>query len=386
MPLTIIQLLAKAQEIYDEHGIEENTQVRVGQMLKDIIEYLQANPGGGGGGIESVTGATVNNTDPLNPIVGLSRFGVAGEDVTAAANRTFHLGGFTFNMDDALSMVLSVFNIALGGVGTSLSLIANDTKISQSDNAFSLIHKFAKPSDRQGSFFLPVSVSDKVADSTGNIDLGLFKLPPEIVNDVDFSILTNAVKLNAPLTADRILTLPAVNADNHGIVMVIANHNPVENEFHWSFSGGVYNPDISYATTQLKNACIYIIMGMNLYGWMILSVADTSSITDFFKVNNTTREISLQSADLLGGVAGFSAQADLGSGSPYCQTSLFATDGLTGLAGIGVDGVASEINMTGKVKGDVNPADNYANDGLAAATVAIGQKYHDNGIVRLRLV
>jgi hypothetical protein len=38
-------------------------------LAATLNEYLQTSGGGGGGGVESVTGAYVNNTDPSNPVI-----------------------------------------------------------------------------------------------------------------------------------------------------------------------------------------------------------------------------------------------------------------------------------------------------------------------------
>lgn len=43
------------------------------EIINELADYLEANPGGSsGGGVESVTGDLVDDTDPLNPVVNLN--------------------------------------------------------------------------------------------------------------------------------------------------------------------------------------------------------------------------------------------------------------------------------------------------------------------------
>jgi hypothetical protein len=59
----------------DQVEVLANTQVYQVTVLADIL-----NAGGGGGGVESVTGDGVNNTDPLNPILSFPTTGEITED------------------------------------------------------------------------------------------------------------------------------------------------------------------------------------------------------------------------------------------------------------------------------------------------------------------
>ncbi len=56
-------ILAKAEIIKNETGISKNTQVRVGAILEDIIEYVEEKNSNNGASQNSTTSATA----PINP-------------------------------------------------------------------------------------------------------------------------------------------------------------------------------------------------------------------------------------------------------------------------------------------------------------------------------
>ena len=153
------------------------------------------------GGIQSIqagTNVTVNNTDPLNPIISATgggsadRFGI--EDNTGVQDRYIDMQNFGFGMDNpnyfyvntklSDDSTLGILQATSGastevttGVGyraiISNLFIASSTEMyvnqKESWNANSK-QIFARPS-AGGTFYIPLSVNGNYADSTGNITI-----------------------------------------------------------------------------------------------------------------------------------------------------------------------------------------------------------------------
>lgn len=78
---TDAELTTESQVIRDETVELANTKTRVYNILKNIID---SKPNNDVGLIESVTGTGVDNTDPLNPVIGLAN-GLPVVDTTGVA-------------------------------------------------------------------------------------------------------------------------------------------------------------------------------------------------------------------------------------------------------------------------------------------------------------
>ena len=108
------------------------------EVLKGLSDAIDALEGGGGSGVQSVTGTNVDITDPLNPIVNLTSSNIFdtsyGDVATAIANIDFDQGQLISDIADRLRINGAVASTGKQDFSAGLSA----TLTNYADNAAAL--------------------------------------------------------------------------------------------------------------------------------------------------------------------------------------------------------------------------------------------------------